>query len=267
MKPKLIVKGAAGRMGKTIISLAIEENFFSIAAAIEADGHADIGKDAGLTAGSDAINVRIGSEYPPDGDCMIDFSAPAAADAGVDYCVSNNVALVLCTTGLSAAQLEKIKTAGRSIPIIQATNMSVGMNILFRLAGKVASTLGEDYDIEIVESHHRFKKDAPSGSALTLAENIAVETGRPWPGCLVPGRNGKEALRKKGTIGVHAIRAGDITGRHSVIYGTAGETITLSHTAGSRNTFAIGALRAAKWLIGRDSGLYSMAEVLGLKQL
>ena len=266
MRPKLIVNGAAGRMGKRVVSLAIEGAFFDIAAAIEQSGHADIGKDAGLAAGRDAINVKIGSEYPPDGDCMIDFSVPAAADAGVDYCVRNNVALVVCTTGLSGGQLEKIKVAGQSIPVIQATNMSVGMNVLFSLVGKVGSMLGEDYDIEIVECHHRFKKDAPSGSALTLAENIAAETGRHWPGCLVTGRSGKESLRKKGSIGVHAVRAGDITGEHCVIYSTLGETVRVSHIAGSRDTFAAGALRAAKWLLGRDSGLYSMADVLGLKQ-
>ena len=125
--------------------------------------------------------------------------------------------------------------------------------------------LGEDYDIEIVEQHHRFKKDAPSGSALTLAENICKATGRPFPGCLTHGRNGKDALRQKNTIGMHAVRAGDITGVHDVIYGTLGETITLNHTAHSRDTFVQGALRAAQWLIGKKPGLYTMMDVLGLK--
>jgi 4-hydroxy-tetrahydrodipicolinate reductase len=143
--------------------------------------------------------------------------------------------------------------------------MSVGMNVLFALVGKAASMLGEEYDIEIVEQHHRFKKDAPSGSAFTLAENICNATGKKFPDCLTFGRSGKDALRDKGKIGIHSIRAGDIVGIHSVIFSTLGETITLNHTAHSRDTFARGALRAAGWLIGKKPALYSMADVLGLK--
>jgi len=141
----------------------------------------------------------------------------------------------------------------------------VGMNVLFSLVGKVASMLGDEYDVEIVEHHHRFKKDAPSGSALTLAENICKATGRKSPDCLTQGRSGKDALRGKGTIGIHAVRAGDITGIHSVIFGTLGEKLTLNHTAHSRDTFARGALKAAQWLTGKKPGLYSMTDVLGLK--
>jgi 4-hydroxy-tetrahydrodipicolinate reductase len=143
--------------------------------------------------------------------------------------------------------------------------MSVGMNVLFALVGKAAAMLGEDYDIEIVEEHHRFKKDAPSGSALTLAQKICDATGRPYPASLTHGRSGKDALRKKGEIGMHAIRAGDITGVHSVIYGTLGETITLNHTAHSRDTLVRGALRAAEWLVHKPPALYSMFDVLGIK--
>jgi 4-hydroxy-tetrahydrodipicolinate reductase len=139
------------------------------------------------------------------------------------------------------------------------------MNVLFSLVGKVAAMLGEDYDIEIVEEHHRFKKDAPSGSALTLAQNICEATDRAYPESLTLGRSGKDALRQKKTIGMHAIRAGDITGVHSVIYGTTGETITLNHTALSRDTLVRGALRAASWIIGKKPGLYSMTDVLGLE--
>jgi len=265
MKPKLVVNGAAGRMGKRIISSAIESGFFTIAAAVEIQNHPDLGKDAGLVAGKEPVNVNIDSTLPPNADCMIDFSVPQAADATVDYCLENNVAMVLGTTGLGDEQLEKIKAAAQKIPIVQAANMSVGMNVLFALVGKVASMLGEDYDIEIVEAHHRFKKDAPSGSALTLAKNIASETARDWPGCLVHGRAGKDTLRRKDTIGIDAVRAGDITGRHSVIYSTVGETVKLAHTAHSRDTFAAGALRAAKWLVAKEPGLYSMADVLGIK--
>ena len=265
MKPKLIVSGAAGRMGRRIISLAIEADEFNIIAAVESQDHPDIGKDAGIVAGMQQINVKLDSVYPAAADVVIDFSQPAAADKTIDYCAENGAALVLGTTGLSEEQREKIKTASEKIPVIYATNMSVGMNVLFSLVGKVASMLGDEYDIEIIEQHHRFKKDAPSGSALTLAENICAATDSEFPGSLVHGRSGKDALREKGTIGMHSIRAGDITGIHSVIFGTLGEKLSLNHTAHSRDTFARGALRAAKWLIGKEPSLYSMADVLGIK--
>jgi 4-hydroxy-tetrahydrodipicolinate reductase len=256
-KPNLIVCGAAGRMGSRILALAAEDGQFQITGAVEKAGHPDIGKDAGI--------VKITSDFVGQADVVIDFSLPEAADRTVDYCVKNNAGLVLGTTGLSDSQRKKIETASSKTAIVCATNMSVGMNTLFALVGKVASMLGEDYDIEIVEQHHRFKKDAPSGSALTLAENIAKATGRKFPDCLTHGRSGKESMRQKGDIGMHAVRAGDIVGIHSVIFSTLGETVTLNHTAHSRDTFARGALRAANWLIGKKPGLYSMADVLGLR--
>ena len=265
MKSKLIVSGAAGRMGRRIIALAYEAGQFDIIAAVERQDHPDIGKDAGLVAAAGPIDVKLDSVYPANADVVIDFSQPTAADKTIDYCAENSAALVLGTTGLTPGQLGKIKAVSEKIPAVYATNMSVGMNVLFALVGKVASMLGDDYDIEIVEQHHRFKKDAPSGSALTLAENICKATGKKFPDCLTPGRSGKDALRQKGTIGVHAIRAGDITGIHSVIFGTLGEKLTLNHTAHSRDTFARGALRAAQWLVGKEPALYSMADVLGIK--
>jgi 4-hydroxy-tetrahydrodipicolinate reductase len=188
------------------------------------------------------INVELADKFPKAGDVAVDFSQPEAADRTVDYCLENSVALVSGTTGLSDQQREKIKAASEKIPIIYGTNMSVGMNVLFSLVGKVATMLGDECDIE----------------------NICKATGRDCPGSLTHGRSGKDALRQKGTIGVHAIRAGDITGVHSVIFGTLGETVTLNHTANSRDTFARGALRAAKWLVGKEPALYSMADVLGI---
>ena len=199
-------------------------------------------------------------------DVVVDFSLPDAIDKTVDFCVENGISLVSGTTGLSSKQKEKIKSASIIIPILYTTNMSVGMNVLFALAGKTAAMLGYDYDIEIVEQHHRFKKDAPSGSALTIAENICEATERDYPGSLIHGRSGKDALRKKGEIGMHAIRAGDIAGIHTVIFSTLGETFTLNHTAHSRDTFIRGALRAAKWIVSKSPSLYSMADVLGLKE-
>lgn len=265
MKPKLAVIGAAGRMGKRIMSLAVEDEHFEIVAAIEKKDHPDIGKDAGLVAAAGPIDIKIDTIYPGDADVVIDFSQPKTTDKTIEYCLENQAALVLGTTGLEPEQIKRIETASEKIPVIYGTNMSVGMNVLFSLVGKVASMLGDDYDIEIIEQHHRFKKDAPSGSALTLAENICKSTDRNFPDSVVYGRSGKDALRQKGNIGMHAIRAGDITGIHSVIFSTLGETVALNHTAHSRDGFARGALRAAQWLTGKKPGLYSMPDVLGLK--
>ncbi|MHC4624211.1 MAG: 4-hydroxy-tetrahydrodipicolinate reductase [Planctomycetota bacterium] len=264
MKPRLLIVGAAGRMGKRIFSLARDAGRFDIVAAVERQDHADIGKDAGVVAGVGPGDVMIDSVYPAGADVAIDFSMPEAADKTIDYCGEKGAGLVLGTTGLGDRQQERIKAASEKIPVIYGTNMSVGMNVLFALVGKAASMLGEEYDIEIIEQHHRFKKDAPSGSALTLAENICKATGRDFPACLTHGRTGKDALRQKGTVGIHAVRAGDITGVHSVIFGTLGEKVTLNHTAHSRDTFARGALRAAEWLVGKKPGLYSMGDVLGI---
>lgn len=265
MKPKLITVGAAGRMGKRITALACQSTQFDIIGAVEDRNSPEIGKDAGLLAGVGAINVKISSDFPTGANVVIDFSLPAAFDSTINYCLKNNCSLVCGTTGLSAEQLKKTDDAAKEIPVIQATNMSVGMNLLFELVGQVAQKLGDEYDIEIIEAHHRLKKDAPSGSAMTLAERIAVQTNKKIPDCLDIGRKGKESLRKKGTIGIQAIRLGDTVGEHSVMFGTAGETVTISHSAHSRDTFASGAIRAALWLIGKKPAKYSMADVLGLK--
>ncbi len=252
-------------MGKRIIALAVESARLEVFTAVEKPGHPDLGKDAGLLAGIRQLGVELTDNMPAGANLVIDFSLPEAVDATVDYCVQNKAGLVLGTTGLSDAQLKKIENASSKVPIVCASNMSVGMNMLFTLVGKVAAMLGEDYDIEIIEQHHRFKKDAPSGSALTMAKNICEATGKPYPDSLVFGRAGKDAQRQKGRIGMHAIRAGDITGVHSIIFSTLGETVTLNHTAHSRDTFVRGAIRAAEWLLDKKTGLYSMADVLGLK--
>jgi 4-hydroxy-tetrahydrodipicolinate reductase len=265
MKPKLIIVGAAGRMGRRITALAVESRQFDIIGAVEDKNCPEIGKDAGLLAGLGRINIKITSEFPSGANVVIDFSLPAAFDSTINYCLKNNCALVIGTTGLSAEQLKKIDDTAKKIPIAQAANMSVGMNLLFEIVGTVAQKLGDEYDIEIVEAHHRLKKDAPSGSAMTLAERIVAATNRKSPDCLDIGRKGKEALRKKGTIGIQAIRLGDTVGEHSVMFGTTGETVTISHSAHSRDTFASGAIRAALWLTGKKCGRYSMADVLGLK--
>lgn len=265
MKPALAINGAAGRMGKRLIALAAEQGIFDITGAVEHDQHPDLGKDAGLLAGIKQLNVPLSSALPASADILIDFSQPQAAERSIDYCVRNGTALVMGTTGLSGAQLARLKEAAQKIAIVQATNMSLGMNLLFAIVGRIAKALGQEYDIEIIEKHHRFKKDAPSGSALSLAEAVCREAGYAYPDCLVHGRCGKDALRQKGTLGMHAVRAGDIVGQHTVIYSTLGETITIEHCAHTRDTFVQGALRAAIWLINQKPGLYNMLDVLGLK--
>lgn len=265
MGTKLVVIGAAGRMGRRIVSLAAESGQFDIVAAVEKKGHPDIGKNLGLVTDSGPVDLSLTDTCRAvAADVAIEFSLPEASGRTIDFCLENGIALVCGTTGLADQQRDKLKAASARIPVLYATNMSVGMNSLFSLVGKAAAMLGTDYDIEIIEQHHRFKKDAPSGSALTLAENICRATGRDFPESLVHGRSGKDALRQGGAVGMHAVRAGDITGVHSVIFGTLGETITLNHTANSRDTFVRGALRAAQWLVGKQPALYSMADVLGI---
>lgn len=259
MSQKLIIVGAAGRMGRRITALAGQSKNFDIIGLIEDKNNPEIGRDLEQTG------VKIGSEFPAGANVVVDFSLPMAFDNTLNYCLKNKAALICGTTGLADEQIKNLEAAAKTIPVIQATNMSVGMNLLFEIVGMVAEKLGEEYDIEIVEAHHRFKKDAPSGSAMTLAQKIAQQTKRDFPACLDIGRSGKEALRKKGTIGMQAIRLGDTVGEHSVMFGTLGETVAISHSAHSRDTFAAGAVRAAGWLIGKKPARYSMADVLGLK--
>jgi 4-hydroxy-tetrahydrodipicolinate reductase len=265
MKMKLVVVGAGGRMGGRIVALAAEADDLELTGAVEAAGSPALGKDAGVVAGTKPLGVVVQDQFHAHkADVVLDFSLAQATEKTLSYCTANGSALVLGTTGLTPEHRTLMHAAAQKIPIVHATNMSVGMNVLFDLVGKVAALLGTDYDIEIIEEHHRFKKDAPSGSALTLAEQICKETGRRLPDCLVYGREGREALRAPGTIGMHSIRAGDITGIHSIVFGTLGETVTLSHTAHNRDTLARGALRAARWVVAQKSGLYSMRNVLGL---
>jgi len=252
-------------MGRRILALTVEERIFDVVGAVDHPSHPDAGKDAGLLAGVSSLGIKLGGEFPRKASLVIDFSLPQAAAKIAEWCQTCGAALVIGTTGLEEAQMEMLAAAAKKIAIVQATNMSPGMNLLFSIVGKVAATLGPEYDIEITEMHHRLKKDAPSGSALSLAKSICEATKRDYPACLVHGREGKDVPRQTGTIGMHAIRAGDIVGKHAVIYGTQGETITISHEAHSRDTLARGALRAAQWVLNQKPGLYSMQDVLGLK--
>lgn len=258
------IHGAGGRMGQRLVALAIESESLSLGAAIEAPTHPLIGQDAGQIAGSGACGINLTSELPDGIDVVIDFSAPVATRKLLPICIGRKIPLVIGTTGLEADDLAQIAEAAHSIAMLQAPNMALGVNLLFALAGQVAKQLGDDYDIEIVETHHRYKVDAPSGTALGIAQSICSATGRDIEGDVVHGRHGKDCERKPREIGMHALRSGDVVGRHTVSFGALGEELALVHTATSRDVFVRGALHAAEWLSTQGPGRYTMADVLGL---
>ncbi len=261
---KLAVIGACGRMGQRIIALARESAAFNIAAALEAADHPQQGADIGNIAGIGDIGVPVTTEPGAACDVLIDFTVPASTQAWTAWCLKHPTPYVVGTTGLAPEQVAQLETAAARMPVLFAPNMSLGMNLLFKLVGEVARCLGDDYDIEVSETHHRFKRDAPSGTALELARKIAVARDWPFPDSLDHGRCGKDALRRPGRIGMHALRLGDTVGEHTVSFGALGETVELRHSAHTRDTFVRGALRGAEWLVKQPSGLYSMADVLGL---
>ena len=259
------ISGAAGRMGKRLIALAAEQpDLFKLTTAIDAPGSPSLGKDAGTLAGTNPAGVALTATLAGNPDVIIDFSAPANTRALLQECVERKIALLIGTTGLNAADQELITRAADTIPVLQATNTSLGVNVLLAVAAQVARQLGEAYDIEIIEAHHNLKKDAPSGTALSLAESICAATGRKCDDDLVHGREGLDTLRKKGTIGMHAVRMGDVVGEHTIYYATPGERIEIKHVATNRDTFVRGALRAAAFLARQKAGRYTMNHVLGL---
>jgi 4-hydroxy-tetrahydrodipicolinate reductase len=236
----------------------------SVARAVETRGHPDIGQDAGTLAGIAQTGIRISADLgeAEDFDVAVDFSAHSAVPANILKTRDLARGYVLGTTGLSPEECDTVREAAESIPVLWAPNTSVGMNILFDLTRRVASVLGPDYDAEIVEMHHRHKKDAPSGTAIRLAEALAHGRGRELDEVAVYGRSGETGERPRGEIGIHTLRGGDVVGDHRVIFAADGEILELSHRATSRDAFATGALRAAVWLNGRAPGLYDMGHVL-----
>jgi 4-hydroxy-tetrahydrodipicolinate reductase len=261
---KIAITGAAGRMGRRIAALAIESEQFDIVSAVEAGGNEAIGKDLGELAGTGPFGVKVTEQLTARPDALIDFSSPDGTIRWLDACRKNGSAMVIGTTGLTDSHLAAVADAAGTIPIVHSANMSVGVNVLLKVVADVARALGADYDIEVSEVHHRFKKDAPSGTAIALAKSICAALGKDYGETAVLGRGGI-CPRKAGEIGMHALRLGDTVGEHAVHFGNLGETITIGHSAHTRDTFARGALRAAQWASGRKPGLYSMADVLGLK--
>jgi 4-hydroxy-tetrahydrodipicolinate reductase len=252
-------------MGRRLIAFAVEQpQVFTLVCALDAPASPDLGKDAGVVAGVAKTGVNISATLGGDPQVIIDFSAAVATRALIKQCVERHIALVIGTTGLTAADQGLINEAAKSIPILQATNMSLGVNLLLSVAAQIARKLGEAYDIEIVEAHHNQKKDAPSGTALSLAESICKATGRSMETDLVHGRHGTDAKRKPGTVGMHAVRMGDVVGEHTVYFATGGERVEVKHIATTRDTFVPGALRAAAFLATAKAGRYTMGDVLGL---
>ncbi len=262
----IAILGATGRMGRTLIRmLSVSGNFTLCGAAVEA-GHPLLGQDAGVTAGLDALGVALTSdvaEAVAGCDIAIDFTLPVATSANISACVAQGCGLVLGTTGLDESQLAQLHEAGGTIAVVYARNMSVGVNVLTALARLAAGTMGDDADIEIIESHHRNKIDAPSGTALQIGEAIADRLGRRFDEVAVFDRQGTKGARTKGSIGFSSIRAGSIVGDHTILLAGEEEVLEISHRALDRGAFARGALRAAQWLEGREAGLYSMSDVLG----
>ncbi|PCJ57634.1 MAG: 4-hydroxy-tetrahydrodipicolinate reductase [Planctomycetota bacterium] len=261
---KLGLNGASGRMGKRISALINQDKNCKLVSAIEYPESPDLGKDIGDINGEGSMGVKISHELDTTAECLIDFSQPNSTIKMAQVCQKNKIAFVTGTTGLNDAQLKELKDLSEQIPILIGSNMSIGVNLLFRFASQIAKALGDDYDIEIIEKHHRFKKDAPSGTALSIAESIAEGIKRDLKEVGIYGREGQVGERTQKEIALHSVRAGDIVGEHTIIYGALGETIELTHRAHTRDTFASGAIKAGKWLANKDPGLYTMYDVLNL---
>lgn len=260
----LAIHGAAGRMGKRLIALASQDKGFQIVAALDNFSHPAHGQDAGVLAGVDALDVPLSATWPEAVDVAIDFSIPAACSAAVRHCHEHLIPLVVATTGLSSAQIAEIEDAAQAIPICWAPSMSLAVNLTMKLAQQAAQALQHvagGVDVEIIERHHRFKEDAPSGTALKFGEIIAEEMGLTEH---VHGREGQCGPRTRNEIGYHAVRTGDNPGEHTIIFGLLGEVIELRVAASNRDCYASGALTAAKFLLGKPAGLYNMFDVLGL---
>ncbi len=265
---KIGIAGAAGRMGRALVRAVCDHPGLVLAGAWEGNDHPALGQDVGVLAGCDACSVMLtdsASAVMAACDAIIDFTAPEvsigiARDAEVCGC-----ALVIGTTGFSQDQLAMLEKAGEKIPVVYATNFSTGVNVLWSLAEQAARLLGEQYDAEIVEIHHNQKKDAPSGTAVTLLEAIGRGKGLDPRQSVRYGREGMIGARKKSEIGVHSVRAGDIVGEHSALFAGPNERIEIKHLAHSRDVFARGAARAAAWLEGKKAGFYHMRDVLGIQ--
>lgn len=266
-KPGIVVAGVSGRMGRMLVQAVLDSADCRLAGALEREGHAWIGQDLGAAMGGAALGVTVTDDAVAaiaQAQALLDFTSPPATVAFAELAAQARAVHVIGTTGLSADDLRRIAAAARHAAIIRAGNMSLGVNLLAGLTRRVAAALGEDWDIEIVEAHHRMKVDAPSGTALMLGEAAAEGRGATLDALRLPARDGMTGARQPGSIGFSAVRGGDIVGEHDVIFATAGERVVLRHVATDRAIFARGALRAALWGQDKGPGEYNMADVLGL---
>ncbi|TAL29008.1 MAG: 4-hydroxy-tetrahydrodipicolinate reductase [Phenylobacterium sp.] len=262
---RIAVLGANGKMGRAIVRVVAGTPGGALGAAVERADSPAVGQDAGVLAGGAALGVAVQGAAPAAGaaDVWIDFSVPAATVAAARAGAAAGAALVIGTTGLGAAERAELEAAARRVPIVFAPNMSVGVNVLLKLVADAARALGPSYDIDVVEAHHRAKRDAPSGTALRLAEAAAEGAGRDLAAVARYARHGEIGARPRGEIGIQTLRGGDVVGDHTVFFFGDGERIEITHRASSRDTFAQGAVRAALWVAGRPPGLYDMRAVLG----
>jgi 4-hydroxy-tetrahydrodipicolinate reductase len=263
MKTTIAVNGACGRMGLRIVQLAQDDQELTIGAALDSPAHSCQGRDVGEVAGLGKLGVPVRSTLPDSGiDVVIDFSQPVGTMAVLPQCVQRRIPLVVATTGHSAAEKRAIAEAAQEIAILMAPNMSLAVNVLMKLVGQAAEVLRDrGFDVEILERHHRFKKDSPSGTALHFAKIVQDAMGQTE---LRHGREGLVGERPAHEIGIHAIRVGDNVGEHTIVFSTLGETLELTHRAHARDCYVRGALQAAKYLAGKAAGTYSMNDVLGL---
>ncbi|TAL24625.1 MAG: 4-hydroxy-tetrahydrodipicolinate reductase [Nitrospirae bacterium] len=265
---KIAVAGAAGKMGQRITALSKEYPELKLAGAFEKKGHPAVGKDIGTIVGIGETGIKLSDSLEGiivNSDLIIDFTSPASTKDNLKLASKKGKAMVIGTTGLSKDDIKEMEPMLKSIPCVMASNMSTGVNLLLKVLQDVARVLGDEYDIEIVEAHHRLKKDAPSGTALKMAQVIADAINRNLDEVAVYARKGIIGERTKKEIGIQTVRAGDIVGEHTVLFGGLGERIEITHKASSRDTFARGALKAAQWVAGKPAGLYDMQDVLGLK--
>lgn len=264
MPLKVGVNGAGGRMGQRIVALTINDRELSLAAALEWSGSPLIGRDAGDVAGAGHAGVPITADLDRNVDVMIDFSTPGGLQSVLTICESRRIPLVVATTGISDELRNAVSEAAQSTPIVMAPSMSVAVNLVMKLvsdAARVLRSVPDGVDVEIIERHHRFKEDAPSGTALQFGRIVAAQMGQDHH---VHGREGRIGKRPLNEIGYHALRTGDNVGEHTIVFGMMGETIDLTVRGHTRDSYAYGALAAAKYVVSRGAGLYSMADVLGL---
>ncbi len=262
---KIAITGAAGRMGRTLIEACTKTDGLRLAVALEQPGSAALGADVGELAGVGKLGVLVRDSLEGvDFDVLVDFTRPEATLANLEHCRRARKRIVIGTTGFDDAGKARIAAAAKEIPIVFAPNMSVGVNVCLKLLETAARVLGNDVDIEITEAHHRHKVDAPSGTALRMGEVVAKALGRDLKTSAVYSREGVTGERPRDKIGFSVIRAGDIVGDHTVLFAGGGERVEITHRAESRMTFANGALRAARWLMDKKTGLYDMQDVLGL---